>query len=134
MEWRKHACFCPPFSVMNNLAVQGPRCREEMLVMERLDIYGVARSTGLRSPDRRACRRLLTRCAWPALMLCFYLHKKKASTRSSLKAGSCFAAKRLRSLAGPCRRTLHQTRTDLVVYAVLLQIVSVGEDLIQAEE
>lgn len=48
MEWRNHACFCPPLSVMNNLAVQGPRCRVEMVVMGRLDIYGMARSNGLR--------------------------------------------------------------------------------------
>lgn len=48
MEGRNHACLCPPLSVMNNLTVQGPRCRVEMVVMGRLDIYGMARSNGLR--------------------------------------------------------------------------------------
>lgn len=59
MEWRNHACFCPPLSVMNNLAVQGPCCRVEMVVMGRLDIYGVAWSSALRwtSPTTNALGR-----------------------------------------------------------------------------
>lgn len=65
MEWRNHACFCPPLSVMNNLAVQGPCCRVEMVVMGRLDIYGMAMLyVRLPQPTQSSVPRA-------ALMMCF---------------------------------------------------------------
>lgn len=98
MEGRNHACLCPPLGVMNNLAAQGPRCRVEMVVMGRLDIYGMARSNGLRwnpphppphPQDQRiqVCRGLLTWCVWPAFILCFYLKKRDKLKKSGRSCG-----------------------------------------------
>lgn len=110
MEWRNHACFCPPLSVMNNLAAQGPHSRGEMVVMGRLDIYGMARSNGLRSPPPpplllEQCARVCCRLLCLARINAFVFISKKTtemSTSRSLKnqEGAGWRVLEPRSLAG----------------------------------
>lgn len=96
-ETRVEAARTPLSSprLMNNLAAQGPRCRVEMLLMGRLDIYGTARSTALRSTPPPPRSRAFLPCIYP-----------QAGRKQAEAAAACRgAAAACRSVPGPAEPT-----------------------------